>query len=62
MRKRLRKKEIKKWALITEPETGVDPLHCEECGRKLKPWSNKYHWNYGTCNSYCYGKMVRVYV
>ncbi|MNW33542.1 hypothetical protein D3C74_105060 [compost metagenome] len=62
MRKRHRKKEIKKWALITEQETGVDRLHCVECGGKLKPWGDEYHWRYGTCNSYCYGKMVGVYV
>jgi hypothetical protein len=33
---------------------------CDECGKELSK-DDEYHKKWGTCNSYCYGKMVGVY-
>lgn len=35
---------------------------CQECGKPLDRENNEYHATWGTCNQYCYGKMVGVYV
>lgn len=35
--------------------------NCEECGKKLS-FDDDYQMKWGTCNEYCYGKMVGVYV
>lgn len=35
---------------------------CQECQKPLDRENDEYHRTWGTCNSYCYGKMVGVYV
>lgn len=37
--------------------TGIDMSRCEECGAKLD-LTNAYHLRYGTCDCYCYAKLV----
>lgn len=36
--------------------------YCQECGKLLDRENDEYHASFGTCNMYCYGKMVGVYV
>lgn len=60
MNKRQRKKKLKKDAQLLYKQTGIDILHCEQCGGKLD-LKNEYHRAYGTCSSHCYGKLVGVY-
>jgi hypothetical protein len=33
---------------------------CRECGKELDQ-SSEYHQEWGTCSSYCYGKLVGVH-
>jgi hypothetical protein len=33
---------------------------CRECGKELDP-EDEYHVLWGTCDAFCYGKMVGVY-
>jgi predicted RNA-binding Zn-ribbon protein involved in translation (DUF1610 family) len=32
--------------------------HCQSCGKKLDLENNDYHFTYGTCDQYCYMKVV----
>lgn len=47
--------------MIDSPETEEDLNNCDSCGKPLDRENNEYHRTYGTCDSYCYGKLVGVY-
>lgn len=32
--------------------------HCQACGKKLDLENEEYHRDYGTCDEYCYMKLV----
>jgi NADH pyrophosphatase NudC (nudix superfamily) len=36
--------------------------YCQECGKPLDRESDEYHRSFGTCDQYCYGRMVGVYL
>lgn len=47
----------------SDPSYRVTPdeeFVCEECGKPLSK-DDEYHVKWGTCGTYCYGKMVGVY-
>jgi hypothetical protein len=54
MNKRQRKKEWKK-------NTPEEYRHCQNCYKPLD-FECGYHMRWGTCDAYCYGVLVGVYV
>ncbi|MBP1907793.1 hypothetical protein J2Z32_004482 [Paenibacillus turicensis] len=67
MKKRQKKKNLYKKLLNHSKEalehykvSGIDITACECCGEDLDK-NDEYHNKYGTCDQYCYGKLVGVY-